>query len=58
MAYTGFAKLKAMLAKKGARNPGAVAASIGMKKYGKKKMEQHAHSGTSMKNVSPKKKFG
>lgn len=34
-----FAALKKSIAAKGgAKNPGAVAASIGMKKYGKKKM--------------------
>lgn len=39
MAYMGFSKLKSKLAgKPGIRNPGAVAASIGRKKYGKKKM--------------------
>jgi len=39
MAYIGFSKLKSKLAgKPGIRNPGAVAASIGRKKYGKKKM--------------------
>lgn len=53
--YMGFKKLKEKLTKKGdVKNPGAVAASIGMKKYGKKAFEKHAHSGTSMKNV-PKK---
>lgn len=31
-----FAKLKGSLAKKGAKNPGALAAFIGRKKYGKK----------------------
>lgn len=56
MAYEGFKKLKAKLAANGAKNPGAVAASIGMKKYGKKALEEHAQSGTSMKNVKPIKK--
>lgn len=32
-----FAALKSKLAKKGAKNPGALAASIGRKKYGPKK---------------------
>ena len=33
-----FKALKSRLAKRGARNPGALAAYIGRKKYGKKKM--------------------
>lgn len=41
MAYIGFSKLKSKLAgKPGIRNPGAVAASIGRKKYGAKKMSK------------------
>lgn len=36
LAYMGFNKLKGALAKKGARNPGALAAYIGRKKYGKR----------------------
>lgn len=57
MAYTGFKKLKASLAAKGnVSNPGAVAASIGMEKYGKEKMEKAAHSGKSLKGAEPKKK--
>ncbi len=59
MAYVGFNKLKAMIAKKGGvKNPGAVAASIARKKYGKEELQKHAASGTSMKNVKPKKHFG
>ena len=54
--YTGFAKLKKKLASSGAKNPGAVAAEIGRKKYGAKAFEKHEHSGTSMKNVKPKAK--
>lgn len=43
MAYVGFKKLKGQLSKKpGIRNPGAVAASIGRKKYGAKKMGKMA----------------
>jgi hypothetical protein len=34
-----FAELKGKLAKKGATNPGALAAWIGRKKYGKKKFQ-------------------
>lgn len=55
MSYTGFKKLEALLAKKGARNPGAVAASIGRKKYGKEKFEKAAHEGKSLRGQSPKK---
>lgn len=40
-----FAKLKGKLAKKGVRNPGAVAASIGRKKYGAKKMAKWSAAG-------------
>lgn len=32
--HVGFKKLKGKLARKGVRNPGALAASIGRKKYG------------------------
>ena len=50
MAYYGFSKLKAKLAgKPGIRNPGAVAASIGRKKYGTKKMAKAAATGHSLK---------
>lgn len=37
-----FKTLKKSLAKKGAKNPGALAAYIGRKKYGKKKMAKLA----------------
>jgi hypothetical protein len=40
-----FQKLKKELAGKGAENPGALAASIGRKKYGKKKFQQMAAKG-------------
>lgn len=55
MSYLGFKKLKAMLAEKGAKNPGAVAASIGRKKYGAKAMAKHAAAGTSMKHEKHRK---
>lgn len=55
MAHIGFKKLKAMLAKKGAKNPGAVAASIGREKYGAKKMAKAAHSGHALKESQKKK---
>lgn len=44
-----FASLKAKLAKKGVRDPKAVAAAIGRKKYGAKKMAQMAAAGRKRK---------
>lgn len=53
MAYVGFDKLKAKIAAKGGvSNPGAVAAAIGRKKYGKKKFQAAATSGTSMRRMA------
>lgn len=40
-----FASLKLKLAKKGATNPGALAAYIGAKRYGRKKMTKMAVAG-------------
>lgn len=40
-----FAKLKGKLKKRGAKNPGALAAYIGRKKYGKKAMSKMAARG-------------
>lgn len=40
-----FAALKGKLAKKGATNPGALAAFIGRKKYGKSKFQSLAAKG-------------
>lgn len=40
-----FAALKGKLARKGVNNPGAVAAKIGMEKYGKGKFEKMAEKG-------------
>ena len=52
MPYTGFAKLKDELAHKpGVKNPGALAASIGNKKYGKKAMQHGAKTGRSLKGL-------
>jgi hypothetical protein len=56
--HLGFKRLKKMIAEKGARDPGAVAASIGMKKYGKENFEKHAHEGKSMLHSKPKKQYG
>ncbi len=48
--YLGFDKLKGKIAAKGGvRNPGAVAAAIGRKKYGKKAMGKASASGHSLK---------
>jgi hypothetical protein len=53
MAYEGFAKVKADVAKEpGVRDPGAVAASIGRKKYGAAKFQKAAASGTKMRGMS------
>jgi hypothetical protein len=50
--YVGFDKLKGELASKpGVTNPGAIAAAIGRKKYGKKRFQQHAAAG---KTFAPK----
>ena len=57
MAYVGFDTLKAKIAAKGhVRNPGAVAASIGRKKYGKKKFQKAAAQGKSMRGMSSRKR--
>lgn len=44
-----FASLKKKLAGKGVRDPGALAASIGRKKYGAKKMASMAAAGRKRK---------
>lgn len=56
MAYMGFKAVEASAAAGGAKNPGAVAASIGRKKYGKGKFQKFAAKGKKMKGVKPKKK--
>ena len=40
-----FAKVEAEAKKSGAKNPAAVAAAAGIKKYGKEKMEKMAQKG-------------
>jgi len=51
--YEGFAKLKGELARKpGVKNPGAVAAAIGRKKYGKEKFQKMAAAGKKAKSES------
>lgn len=52
MAYVGFDKLKSKIAAKGnVSDPGAVAAAIGRKKYGKERMAKAAAKGISIKKV-------
>lgn len=52
MAYVGFNKLKAQIAAKGkVRNPGAVAAAIGRKKYGKKRFQKAASKGQKLRGA-------
>lgn len=52
MPYEGFSKLKGELAHKpGIKNPGALAASIGRKKYGKAKFQKAAAEGHSMRGL-------
>jgi hypothetical protein len=56
MAYIGFNKLKSKIASKGkVRNPGAVAAAIGRKKYGKAKFQSYAAKGKKMVGVKKAK---
>lgn len=55
MAYVGFDKLKGQLGKKGVENPGALAASIGRKKYGKKKFQRAAAKGKKMRGMKAAK---
>jgi hypothetical protein len=50
MAYIGFDKLKGQLFKKGIKNPG-LAASISRKKYGKKKFDQAAAKGKTLRSA-------
>lgn len=55
MAYVGFKKLTSELAKKGVKDPKALAAAIGRKKYGKAKFQEAAAKGKSLKGAKPKK---
>ena len=58
MAYVGFKKLKKKIQSSGksAKSAGAIAASIGRKKYGKTKFQKAAASGTKMRGMSAMKK--
>ena len=58
MSYVGFKKLQKIMAAKGATNPAGAAASVMRKKYKQSDITKHQKSGTSMKSVDPKKKFG
>lgn len=53
--YMGFKKLKKSLSGKGVKDPGAVAASIGRKKYGKEKFQKAAAKGKSLRGKVAKK---
>jgi len=50
--YMGFQKLKTSLAAKGAKSPGALAAWIGRKKYGKEKFQKAAATDHKLKEDS------
>lgn len=52
MAYVGFSKLKKQIgARGGVRDPGAVAASIGRKKYGAQRFQRAAATGRTLKGA-------
>jgi hypothetical protein len=55
MSYTPFKKMVQKLAKKGVKDPKALAASIGRKKYGKKKFQAAAAAGKSLRNAKTMK---
>lgn len=54
MAYMGFNKLTKELTKQGARDPRALAAAIGRKKYGKAKFQKAAAKGKSLRGAKKK----
>jgi len=57
--YVSFKKLEKMIKEKGgAKDAGAIAASIARKKYGKKAVQAHAAKGTSMEHTKHKKTYG
>lgn len=51
MPYTGFKKLTKQLASQGAKDPKALAAAIGRKKYGKEKFQKAAKGGKSLRGT-------
>lgn len=56
MAYIGFDKLAARLARKGIRNPRALAATIGRRKYGKARFQKAAAQGKKMRGMAPRRR--
>lgn len=56
MAYVGFDKLSSKIAASGARNPDAVAAAIGRRKYGAEKFQRAAAAGKRMRGMRPSMK--
>lgn len=57
-AYVGFSKLKKKLAaRRGVKNAGALAAFVGRKKYGSKKMQAAAARGKKLRGARPKKSW-
>lgn len=56
--YMGFKKLKKSLSGKGVKDPGAVAASIGRRKYGKEKFQKAAAKGKSLREQVDSKSYG
>jgi hypothetical protein len=56
MAYMGFSNLvKSIAAKGNVRNPKAVAAAIGRKKYTKKRFQEYAAKGKTMRGAKTAK---
>ena len=55
MGFKKLKKLKKSLSGKGVKDPGAVAASIGRKKYGKGKFQKAAANGKSLRGKAIKK---
>ncbi len=53
---TGFAAVETSAKARGARNPGGVAASVGIKKYGKKGMAAKAAAGRKKAAAKRRKK--
>lgn len=58
MVYTGFKKLKNKIKSEGKseQSAGNIAAAIMRNKYKESDIKKHQKSGTSMRNVTPKKK--
>jgi hypothetical protein len=52
VAYQGFKAVEASAKASGARNPGAVAAAAGRKKYGTRRFQKAAASGIKMRGMS------